>query len=142
LLPQLAPLVTDGEKLARELNLSKQIQFLDMTPQDDMPVLFSQSLMFVYPSHYEGFGMPPLEAMNMGVPTIISKNSSLPEVGGDGVLYCHDDDIHDIAMVMKNVLLNKDLRETLKIRAKMQAQKFSWKKFTEKFLNVVNTPSS
>ncbi|MFA6047677.1 MAG: glycosyltransferase family 1 protein [Parcubacteria group bacterium] len=137
LLPQLAPLVTDGEKLARELNLTKQIRFLDMTPQDDMPAIFSESLMFVYPSHYEGFGMPPLEAMNIGVPTIISKSSSLPEVGGDGALYCKDDDIHDIAMVMRNVLLNKNLRETLKVRAKMQAQKFSWDKFVEKFLNII-----
>jgi len=136
LLPQLAPLVTDGEKLAKELNLTKQIKFLDLTPQDDMPALFSQAVMFVYPSHYEGFGMPPLEAMNMGVPTIISKSSSLPEVGGDGALYCHDDDIHDIAMVMKNVMLNKNLREMLSVRAKMQAGKFSWDKFTEKFLNI------
>jgi len=137
LLPQLAPLVTDGEKLVKELNLTKFIKFLDMVPQTDMPAIFSESLMFVYPSHYEGFGMPPLEAMNQGVPTIVAKTSSLPEVGGDGVLYCHPDDIHDIAMVMKNVMINKDLRESLRLRAKMQAEKFSWDKFVEKFLNIV-----
>jgi glycosyltransferase involved in cell wall biosynthesis len=141
LLPQLAPLVTDGEKLARELNLTEQIKFLDMTPQADMPAIFSESLMFVYPSHYEGFGMPPLEAMNQGVPTILSKTSSLPEVGGDGVLYCQPDDVHDIAMVMKNVMLNKNLRENLKTRAKIQAQKFSWEKFVEKWLNIISASS-
>ncbi|HLN18692.1 MAG TPA: glycosyltransferase family 1 protein [Patescibacteria group bacterium] len=137
LLPALAPLVTDGEKLARELNLTKKIKFLDMTPQAEMPALFSQALMFVYPSHYEGFGMPPLEAMNQGIPTIVGKNSSLPEVGGDGVLYCNSDDIYDIAMVMKNVMSNRDLHQNLSIRAKMQAEKFSWDKFTEKFLNII-----
>ena len=139
LLPQLAPLATDGEKLARELNLTKQIKFLDVVPQHDMSAIFSEAIMFVYPSHYEGFGMPVLEAMNQGVPVVTSKNSSLPEVGSDGVLYCQDDDIHDIASVMKNVLLNKNLREALSCRAKMQAEKFSWDKFVEKFLNIVSS---
>lgn len=137
LLPQLVPLVTDGEKLAKELNLTKKIKFLNATPQADMPALFSQALMFVYPSHYEGFGIPPLEAMNQGTPTIISKKSSLPEVGGDGALYCHDDDMYDIAMVMRNIMINYDLRVMLSTRAKIQAQKFSWDKFTEKFLNII-----
>lgn len=137
LLPQLAPLVTDGEKLARELNLTKQIKFLDMVPQENMPALFSQAQMFVYPSHYEGFGLPVLEAMNQGVPVITSKTSSLPEVGGDSVLYCHADDIGDIAMVMKNVMMNKDLRENLSRRALERAQRFSWEKFIEKWLNII-----
>lgn len=137
LLPQLAPLVTDGEKLARELNLTKNIKFLDIVPQADLPALYSQAQMFVYPSLYEGFGLPILEAMNQGVPVITSKTSSLPEVGGDGVLYCHPDDIHDIAMVIRNVMLNKELRHQLSERAKIQAEKFSWDKFTEKFLNII-----
>ena len=130
-------LALDAQKLAKELNLTKHIKFLGLVPQKDMPAIYSESLMFVYPSHYEGFGMPPLEAMNQGVPTIVAKNSSLPEVGGDGVLYCQDDDIHDIALVMKNVITNKDLREELSRRAKTQAEKLSWEKFVEKFLNIV-----
>ena len=129
-------LALDAEKLVRELNLTKQIKLLGTVPQKDMPAIFSESTMFVYPSHYEGFGMPPLEAMNLGVPTIISKKASLPEVGGDGVLYCQDDDIYDIALVMKNVMTNRDLRENLKVRAKMQTEKFSWDRFVEKFLNI------
>lgn len=137
LLPQLAPLVADGEKLARKLNLTKQIKFLDMVQQENLPALFSQSLMFVYPSLYEGFGLPVLEAMNQGVPVITSKISSLPEVGGDAVLYCHADDIHDIAMVMKNVMLNKNLRDQISRRTLERAQRFSWDKFVEKWLNIV-----
>lgn len=136
LLPQLAPLATDAEKLIQELNLTKQVKLLDLVAQKDLPALFKNASMFVYPSHYEGFGMPVLEAMNAGTPAITSKTSSLPEVGGDSVLYCHSDDIYDIAMVMKNVMLNKDLRETLSARGKMRAEIFSWDKFTEKILNI------
>ncbi|HRZ95838.1 MAG TPA: glycosyltransferase family 1 protein [Candidatus Moranbacteria bacterium] len=137
LLPRLAPLATDAEKLVKELNLTKQVKLLDMVPQKDMPALFKNAIMFVYPSHYEGFGMPILEAMNTGTPVITSKVSSLPEVGGDSVLYCHHDDVEDIAMVMKNVMLNKDLRETLSARAKERAGQFDWNKFTEKVLNII-----
>jgi glycosyltransferase involved in cell wall biosynthesis len=137
LLPELAPLATDAEKLVKELNLTKQVKLLDLVPQNNMPTIFSNAMMFVYPSHYEGFGMPPLEAMNMGTPTIVSKKSSLPEVGGDAVLYCNPDEISDIAMVMKNVMLNKDLRETLSRRAREKAKQFSWNKFTDKILNII-----
>lgn len=136
LLPQLAPLATDAEKLVKELNLTKQVKLLDSVPQKNMPAIFQNASMFVYPSHYEGFGMPILEAMNMGVPVVTSKNSSLPEVGGDSVLYCNPDDPHDIAMVMKNVMLNRELRETLSRRAKEKAKQFLWDKFTEKVLNI------
>jgi glycosyltransferase involved in cell wall biosynthesis len=136
LLPQLAPLVTNGEKLAKDLNLTKEIKLLDMVPQEDMPAIFSEALMFVYPSFYEGFGMPPLEAMNQGTPVVTSKASSVPEVGGDAVLYCDPDDTKDIAMVMRNVLINENLRATLSRRGQERARMFSWKKFVEKFLNI------
>ncbi len=137
LLPQLAPLSLDAEKLAKELNLKKQIKLLNMVPQNDLPALFDGAEIFVYPSFYEGFGMPVLEAMNHGVPVITAKNSSLPEVGMDAVLYCHPQDFRDIAMVMKNLLLNKNLRETLSKRGKERAKEFSWKRFTKKILNII-----
>jgi glycosyltransferase involved in cell wall biosynthesis len=137
LIPELAPLATDAEKLIRELDLTKQVRLLDLVPQNHMPALFNNASMFVYPSHYEGFGMPPLEAMNMGLPVIISKVSSLPEIGGDSVLYCNPDDPRDIAMVMRNVMLNKELRDTLSRRAKEKAAHFSWNKFAQKILNII-----
>lgn len=139
LLPQLKPLVTDAEKLARELNLTKQIKLLDTVPQEYLPALYQNAVMFVYPSHYEGFGIPPLEAMNMGTPVILSKTSSLPEVGLDSVLYCQADDVHDISMVMRNVLMNKELRETLSSRGKMRAKEFKWEKFVKKILNIIGS---
>lgn len=138
LIPELFPLATDAEKLVGDLNLTKQIKLLGEVSQKDLPALFSGALFFVYPSHYEGFGLPVLEAMSVGTPVIAGKNSSLPEVGGDSVLYCHSNDIHDIAMVMKNILENKDLRKALSRRGKERAENFSWDKFAQKFWNIIS----
>jgi glycosyltransferase involved in cell wall biosynthesis len=135
--PSSVTLATDIVSLARKLNLTRHIKLLDMVPQKDLPAVFANAEMFVYPSHYEGFGMPPLEAMSVGTPTIVSKTSSLPEVGGDAVLYSHADDPKDIAQVMQNVLMNKDLRETLSRRGLERAERFSWGKFTEKILEII-----
>ncbi len=136
-LPESLSLATPIEKILRELNLTKHVILLGEVPQRDLPALFSHAVMFVYPSHYEGFGMQILEAMNVGTPVITSKISSLPEVGGDSVLYCNPDDIMDIAMVMKNVLTNCELRDQLKSRGMERAKQFSWGKFTEKILNII-----
>lgn len=136
LMPQLAPLVTDAEKLVKEHNLSQKIILLDFVPQEDLPALYKNALAFIFPSRYEGFGMPVLEAMNQGTPVITSKSSSLPEVGGDSVLYCNPEDPKDIAMVMKNVLINKELRDTLSQRGKQRAKKFSWDEFVDKVVRV------
>lgn len=137
LMPQLAPLVTDAEKLVKELNLTAQVKLLDFVPQEDLPALYKNALMFVYPSLYEGFGLPVLEAMNMGTPVITSKKSSLPEVGKDAVLYCDPEDLDDMGMVMRNVILHEHLREELRRRGKERAQNFSWEKFVEKMFGII-----
>ncbi len=136
ILPEKLSLALDIKKLLRELNLTGHVELLDLVPQKDLPAIFANASVFVYPSYYEGFGMPVLEAMNLGRPVITSKVSSLPEVGGDGVLYCNPQDVHDIAMVMKNVLENHELRRTLSERARLQAQKFSWQTFCEKIIEI------
>ncbi|PIP27969.1 MAG: hypothetical protein COX29_03655 [Candidatus Moranbacteria bacterium CG23_combo_of_CG06-09_8_20_14_all_35_22] len=130
-------LATPIEKILRELNLTKDVILLGEVPQKDLPALFSHAIVFAYPSFYEGFGMQILEAMNVGTPAITSKVSSLPEVGGDSVLYCNPDEISDIAMVLKNILTNYDLREQLKTRGQERAKQFSWEKFSEKILNII-----
>src|SRR3989344_8431117 len=137
LMPELKPLVTDAEKLVKELNLTQSVKLLDFVEQEDLPAIHKNALMFIYPSKYEGFGLPVLEAMNQGNPVITSKTSSLPEVGGDSVLYCDPEDVHDLAMVIKNVLVNRELRETLSRRAKERAKNFSWEKFVGKVLNII-----
>jgi glycosyltransferase involved in cell wall biosynthesis len=138
LLPNLS-LATDAEKLVRELNLTKQVKFLGSVPQENLPALFKSALFFIYPSHYEGFGMPVLEAMSQGTPVITAKNSSLPEVGLDSTLYCHADDTKEISQVMKKVLTDKYLRDTLSKRGRERAKLFSWDKFVRKFYGVIMT---
>jgi glycosyltransferase involved in cell wall biosynthesis len=138
LMPELAPLTTDAEELIWELNLTQYVKLLDEVLQKDMPALFQNAVLFCYPSRYEGFGLPVLEAMNSGTPVIASKTSSLPEVGLDAILYCHLNDPSDIAMVMKNMLVKRELREELKMRGLERVKNFSWEKFTKKILNIAN----
>jgi len=137
LMPQMAPLITDAAKMIKELDLTKHVRLLDMVPQEFLPALYKNASVFIYPSKYEGFGMPVLEAMNQGTAVIAGKNSSLPEIGCDGIFYCDPDDIQDMAMVIRNALLKKELRQTIAARGKERAKEFSWKKFTEKILNII-----
>ena len=137
LLPQLAPLVTDAEKLLKELNLTKQVRLLDAVPQKDLPALYKNCSVFIYPSFYEGFGLPVLEAMSQGKPVITAKTSSLPEVGLDSVLYCDPDDIREMAKMLKKVLLDRNLRETLSQKALARSKEFSWERFVQKTLNLI-----
>jgi len=136
LIPELAPLVTDVEKIIKEENLTGYVKLLDFVEQKYLPALYQNASVFVYPTLYEGFGLPVLEAMNQGTPVIAAKNSSLPEVGRDGVLYCQSEDERELGQVIKNVLMNKDLRESLSRHGKERAAYFSFEKFVEKFLNI------
>jgi len=138
LMPKLAPLALDAEKLVKKLNLKRNVKLLDFVPQNDLPVLYKNARVFVFPSFYEGFGLPVLEAMNVGIPVITSKKASLPEVGRDAVLYFNPEDVQDMAMVMKNVLLNENIRTELKRRGRERAKNFEWKKFVKKLFGIIN----
>ncbi len=138
LMPKLAPLITDVEKLVKELNLTPQVKILGFVPQEDLPALYKNAIFFFYPSLYEGFGLPLLEALCLGKPVLTSKTSALPEVGSDAALYCRPTDIDDMTQVMKNILINKPLRDRLAERAKERSQHFSWNNFTQKIINLIN----
>ena len=137
LMPELSPLVTDAEKLVKELNLTQQVKLLNFVPQEDLPAIYKNALVFAYPSFYEGFGLPVLEAMNIGTPVITSKRSSLPEVGRDTTLYCHPEDGRDVEMVLRNIILNEHLRGELRRRGKERAKNFSWENFVEKLFGII-----
>ena len=134
LLPQLAPLVTDVERLVKELDLTPFVRLLDEVPQRDLPALYAGARLFLYPSLYEGFGLPVLEAMSVGTPVVTSKGSSLPEVGKDAVLYCRPDDRDDMAATIRNALARRDLREMLSKRGKERSELFSWNDFTDRLI--------
>jgi glycosyltransferase involved in cell wall biosynthesis len=106
---------------------------------ENKPYLYNLASLFVYPSFFEGFGFPPLEAMKSGVPVITSNNSSLPEIVGDAGILIDPEKPDEIYRAMREILLNKNLREKLREKGLNQAQKFSWRKTAEEFLEVVNS---
>ncbi len=123
-------------KKIKELNLKNRIVFLDYVPDEDLPYLYNAASCFVYPSLYEGFGLPPLEAMACGCPVITSNISSLPEVVGDAGILVDPYNIDDIAGALKKILSDENLRQELKQKGFIQAQKFSWQKTTKQILKI------
>lgn len=106
-------------------------------PREDLPALYSHAIAFVFPSLYEGFGLPVVEAMSCGTPCLLSNSSSLPEVGGDAALYFDPHNPAMLASLMQKVATNKELSETLSDKAIKQAEKFSWKKHVITFDKVI-----
>lgn len=91
---------------------------------------------FVFPSLYEGFGMPPLEAMACGTPVITSKTSSLPEVVGDAGILVDPENVDEICEAMEKMMNEPVYRETLGLKGKKRADKFTWQKSAEQLMNV------
>jgi len=91
---------------------------------------------FAFPSFFEGFGMPPLEAMACGAPVISSNTSSLPEVTGDAAILVDPHDIHAIAYAISRLLSDEQLQENLRQKGYLQAQKYTWSNAAHKMLTV------
>lgn len=106
-------------------------------PKSDLPALYSQTLGFIYPSFYEGFGLPVLEAMACGAPTLVSNASSLPEVTGDAALMFNPFDLSDLTEQMEAVASNPLLRTELSAKSIRQAAKFSWDNFAVELLDIM-----
>ena len=111
-----------------QLAAKDRIVFLDYVPTEDLPILYSMAQSLVFASLYEGFGLPVLEAMACGCPVIASDRTSIPEVGGDSVLYINPDDIDDIARGMQQILQDRNLREKLSHQGIARAKLFTWSK--------------
>lgn len=124
-------LFTDIKKGVKGLGLEENVKLVGFIEQKDVPAFYRQCELFVLPSLYEGFGLMALEAMASGAPAVVSKSSSLPEIGGDAVLYFNPYDEEEMARVMAKILRNDKLKRTLSQRGKERVQKFSWKKFVE-----------
>lgn len=127
MMPEMAPLIIDVEKLVRENNLEDKVKLLGFVPQEDLPAIYHKASVFVYPSQYEGFGMPVLEAMSQGVPVVASRNSSIVEVGGDAVIYFDNED--DMLEKIESILNDEKLREAFSKKGLIRSKVFSWKNF-------------
>ncbi|MHB1361012.1 MAG: glycosyltransferase family 4 protein [Thermoleophilia bacterium] len=102
-----------------------------------LPALYRQAAAFVYPSLYEGFGLPPLEAMSSGTPVIVSRSSSLPEVVGDAGLYVNPLDTNEFAQAMNSILSDPELASGLRQKGLERASQFSWKKAARQTLDIL-----
>jgi glycosyltransferase involved in cell wall biosynthesis len=106
-------------------------------PEEELPALYSQALAFVYPSFYEGFGLPVLEAMACGAPCLVSNVSSLPEVAGNATLMFNPFDASDLTDQMDRVAWDPSLRAELSAGGLKQASNFSWDRFATEFMNAL-----
>jgi glycosyltransferase involved in cell wall biosynthesis len=104
----------------------ERIRFTGHIPQEDLVALVAGADALVMPSLYEGFGFPPLEAMAAGVPTLVSRAASLPEVCGDASLYCDPLNAEDIAEKLQSIVTDQELRNRLVWAGRQQASKYSW----------------
>lgn len=105
---------------------------------DELSFLISNSITLIYLSKYEGFGLPPLDAMNLGCPVITTRYSSIPEVCGDSVIYVEPDDIEEIAKKMLLLENSADTRDEYKYKGLNQASSFSWEKTAKIFLDRIS----
>mgnify|MGYP001569101958 CR=1 FL=1 len=112
----------------KKYNVENRVKFLDFVEDGDLPSLYKNALCFVLPSLYEGFGLPVLEAMKNGCPVVTSNISSLPEAGGDAVLYFDPNNVDDIKEKIEKVISSPELREDMVKKGYNQIKKFSWEK--------------
>ncbi len=118
----------------RELGLEDRVIFTGYVPDEDLPALYSAADLFVFPSLYEGFGLPVLEAMACGLPVVCSSTSSLPEVAGDAALLVPPTDVRALTEAMERVLTDERLRARMRARGLERARRFSWEQAAQETL--------
>jgi glycosyltransferase involved in cell wall biosynthesis len=116
--------------------VQNDVRFLGFVPIEVLRTFYDQAKIFIFPSLYEGFGLPPLEAMAHGTPVVTSNVSSLPEVVGNAAVLVHPENVFEIMRALHRVLLDQPLREKMKQRSYRQAAKFSWEKSVRRILEV------
>ncbi|MCX6766209.1 MAG: glycosyltransferase family 1 protein [Candidatus Moranbacteria bacterium] len=124
--------------LCRDLIEKEDVKICGYIEREDRPYVYNLASLFVYPSFFEGFGLPILEAMACGTPVIASNNSSLPEVSGKATLPIDPNRPAELAEAMENILIDENLYNKFKKRGIAQAQKFSWEKCAKETLAVIH----
>ena len=119
-----------------ELQLGSSVIFAGYVPNGELPLLYNGAFSLVYPSLYEGFGLPVLEALACGTPALTSTSSSLPEVAGDAALVVDPNDVDEIAGGMRRLMADETLRQELRERGLTRAQQFSWRRTAQETARV------
>ena len=126
----------EAKQRVAALGLGDSVRFLGPVPEADLPALYAGAELFVFPSLYEGFGLPVLEAMACGTPVICSNTSSLPEVAGDAAVQVDPLDVDALATAIGRVLGDEALAEELRQRGLQQAARFTWAQTAQQTLAV------
>src|SRR5271167_1316996 len=116
--------------------VQNDVRFLGFVPIDVLRIFYDSAKIFIFPSLYEGFGLPPLEAMAHGTPVVTSNVSSLPEVVGNAAVLVHPENVFEIMRALHRVLMDQPLREKMKERSYQQVTKFSWEKSVRRIMEV------
>ena len=120
----------------KELEVSNSVILTGYVPEDHLPGLYSGALFFVYPSYFEGFGLPPLEAMKCGAAVIVGNKTSLPEIVGDAGVLVDPFDVNDIACAMARLMGDSSLRLQLRAKGLERAKLFDWRETARRTLAV------
>jgi glycosyltransferase involved in cell wall biosynthesis len=118
------------------LGLRDRVRFVGYIDEEELPLWYAAATVFVFPSIYEGFGMPPLEAMACGTPVVTSNTSSLPEVVGDAGIMVDPHDAAALAAALAQLLNDADLRADLRTRGLQRAARFTWSTTAERTLRA------
>jgi len=123
---KLDPRYPEAQRLAASLGLEHQVVFTDYLDDATRLALLRASSLFVFASHYEGFGLPPLEAMAEGIPVVASNTTSLPEILGDAALFVAPDDVEGLARAMRTILSHPTLAQQFSKAGRARAAQFTW----------------
>ena len=123
-------------QLIYDLGLSSDVKMIGFVSDDDLPYVYNLSDLFVFPSLYEGFGLPLLEAMACGVPVLTANTSCLPEIGGKAAIYFSAKDKNELAEKILNILNNDSIRRKMIERGLQRSKLFTWRSMAEKTLKV------
>jgi glycosyltransferase involved in cell wall biosynthesis len=138
-------LIIIGDELSKHPDLRRtvirsrmqnDVRFMGFVPIEVLRIFYDAAKIFIFPSLYEGFGLPPLEAMAHGTPVVTSNTSSLPEVVGKAAVMVNPENVFEIMRALHRVLLDQVLRDKLKVRGYEQSKRFSWDASARQILGV------